>query len=183
MKDLAVFGIGSPFGDDRIGWEVIASLEEEFSTLPDALKKRCLLQTCDRPGLQLINLLQQAKTVILVDAVNIPGTSMGECVCLDETGIVKWCQAGYSSHHWGLAEAVQMAKALHLLPERLLFYGFTIDNNIPFDFALSRLTADLLKKFAAIILSTIICVLEGEMNLQPLGTKWNLYDNDQDTIS
>ncbi|WP_051131846.1 hypothetical protein [Legionella tunisiensis] len=62
MSELLILGIGSPFGDDRLGWEVVHLLQQK-KALHIYSARQLQIMSCDRPGLNLLNLMQNARTV------------------------------------------------------------------------------------------------------------------------
>lgn len=125
MTRVRVFGIGSPFGDDRLSWEVIKGLEQCAALqafTDDQLQLRCI----DRPGMRLLELLQNAHTVILVDAV-LSGASPGTLHELEMSSLLG-VNSPFSSHATGVADALKMGEVLQLLPPELLLYGIAIED-------------------------------------------------------
>jgi hydrogenase maturation protease len=105
---IRIIGIGSPFGDDAAGLEIARMLAQ--SPPPD-----CEVIEADRPGTALVELLEGAAAVILVDAVRSgapPGT-------IHEFGFdeLDHCAARLvSSHDLGVAAAVKLAHKLGRAP-------------------------------------------------------------------
>jgi hydrogenase maturation protease len=120
-----VLGIGSPFGDDRVGWAVIDALRGS-----GALTRARASATCyDRPGLRLVEALTGAEHAILVDAMRsgAPPGSIRRLAAEDLTvasGLL-------SAHGFGVAEAVALARALGALPRRLTVIGIEIADPQP----------------------------------------------------
>jgi hydrogenase maturation protease len=111
-----VVGVGSPFGDDRVGWEVVEALEAG-AWWPELAAHRVSAHLCDRPGAALVGLLQVVGRAIIVDAAHTPGIP---------PGTLRWLQADQlsllrapSSHGFGVAEALALASALGQLPPRV----------------------------------------------------------------
>ena len=124
MNKIAVIGIGSPFGNDTLGWQVIEPLQEKWRSqnLPT---DQIQFIAYDRPGMQLLALLENIKLAILIDAIDDP-----HCV-----GELRWLNAAqlvasgrcYSSHDAGVYEALSLGNALGDLPEELHLAGICID--------------------------------------------------------
>ena len=110
-----VIGVGSPFGDDRAGWEVVTALE----ALRSAAAPWPGVETwiCDRPGASLVHLLAGVDHLVIVDAARAPGWPSGTIRWLDPREI----DAGHatSSHGFGLAETLALADALGDTPSRV----------------------------------------------------------------
>lgn len=123
MKPLRVLGLGSPFGDDQLGWRVIAELER--SSLIADRRDTVELLALDRPHATLLGHLAGAELVILVDAVVgdvAPGTILEyqDIEAIDTPGSL-------STHGWGLAASLQLAAVLGQLPPRWHLFGVVID--------------------------------------------------------
>ena len=119
MKTTLVAGIGSPFGADQLGWQIIEKLESD-SRIPDC----CDLLKLDRPGADLVATIQRYPNVVLIDAVQ-SDQPRGTFVRLD-SGQISQQARGLSSHNFGLAEAVALARAMQQLPEKLVLFGLTV---------------------------------------------------------
>lgn len=113
MKTIKVLGIGSPFGDDQVGWKVIELLK---SHLP--FSEHITLGQHDRPGARLLELMGGANTVYLIDAIK-SGHPLGTIHCFKNTEIFT-IKNHLSTHDLGLAQALQLAKALDVLPEHVI---------------------------------------------------------------
>jgi hydrogenase maturation protease len=101
---IRVIGIGSPFGDDAAGLEVARKLAA--ATLPG-----CEIIAADRPGATLIDLLDGADAVILIDAVK-SGSEPGMIHDLDLGDIDRLGAGLVSSHDFGVAAAMVLASKL-----------------------------------------------------------------------
>lgn len=121
---VRIIGIGSPFGDDRAGWEAAAMLD---AVLPRELLDagRVTVEILDRPGARLIERLNGAETVIVLDAVKsggVPGS-----VCRFTAGQLSSTSSGLSSHGFGVAQALSLAGALGINLRRVIVYGIEVD--------------------------------------------------------
>ena len=58
---IRIIGLGSPFGDDQVGWRVIELLQDRLDPQVD-------LVALDRPGAALINWMAGAQRLVIVDA-------------------------------------------------------------------------------------------------------------------
>ena len=120
MSRVRIIGIGSPFGDDRIGWQAIDHLiEAGFAARfpPDWVS----FEKADRPGGLLISLIRDAELAVLVDAMRsgaVPGTLRR--LCPDE--LVPECGL-LSGHALGVADTLALAEVLGDLPRRVVIYG------------------------------------------------------------
>ena len=119
MPSVLVIGIGNPLrGDDSIGLEIARRL---------ALRKCpcCHLAVVEEPGetTGLMEAWQGRQSVVLIDAV-ATGAKPGTVVRVD-LGKEKFPQ-GFSqstTHSFGLALSVELARALGDLPEWIVFFG------------------------------------------------------------
>lgn len=113
---IAVIGIGSPFGSDRIGWQVIEYFKEQKTFNSDNVR----LQSCDRPGTLLLDYIKDTKKVVLIDAVE--DGIQGNIVVTDKNQLLQQTSL-QSSHQLGVAETIALGDKLGLLPEDLLLLG------------------------------------------------------------
>jgi hydrogenase maturation protein HypF len=115
---IRIIGIGSPFGDDATG--LLAA-----QILANAPPPNCEVIMADRPGVTLVELMEGAEAVILIDAVRsgaAPGTIHE--LSFDDLG-----QRGahlVSSHDLDIATAVRLARRLGRAPDRALAIGLEI---------------------------------------------------------
>ena len=156
MRTLSVLGIGSPFGDDQLGWEVVKLLQQQ-ERLHHFIPHQLHLTCCDRPGMYLLELMRNATDVFLIDAVKT-GAAIGTLHCFKNEDIEDLGHA-LSTHGLGIAEAMRIGAALHELPEHVTLYGVEIAE-VQLQFALSapitaaiaalsvRLEADILSKLS-----------------------------------
>jgi hydrogenase maturation protease len=125
MSRLRILGIGSPSGDDQAGWLVVDALRDLGATAAAGIE----LEKLDRPGAGLVDRLQDADRVILVDAMQ----SGAEPGCIRRFGRHEWPAAGggVSSHGFGLPDALALARELGCLPARLDLYAIEIGSALP----------------------------------------------------
>jgi hydrogenase maturation protease len=115
---VTIIGIGSPFGDDRVGWSVADALAERLSASEARVLK------LDRPGTALLDEVAGRHRAVLVDAA-ATGAAAGtlHCIALEDLPATS---AG-SSHGLGLADALQLGRSLGVLPAHLCLYLVSID--------------------------------------------------------
>ncbi len=118
MSRIAVIGVGSPFADDHIAYDVIQLLQQE--SLPSVS-----LQYYDRPGWYLLEYMQDFDTVHLVDAI-ISDKPIGTLHRYDDIEYFKTQDTLLSSHSFGLAETLLLGKSLNQLPAQLVIHGIEI---------------------------------------------------------
>jgi hydrogenase maturation protease len=136
VSSLLVVGVGSPFGADTLGWEVI-----------DALRRRRVgkagwvveLTTADRPGIHLLELLRGRDAAVLIDAM-FSGAEPGTVRLLERSELAR-CQR-YSSHALGVAEVLNLGEKLQALPPVLRLIGVEVA---------SELTDDVLKRISRLL--------------------------------
>jgi hydrogenase maturation protease len=122
MGRLVIIGIGNPYrSDDAVGLLVARALREKVP--PDV----AVLEQDGEP-VSLIDAWEGAEAVILVDAVSsgaLPGTLHvidSRAVPLDRDLF------RHSTHSFGVAEAVELAKALGRIPPVAWIYGIEGEN-------------------------------------------------------
>jgi hydrogenase maturation protease len=116
-----VIGIGSPFEGDRIGWDVIDLMSSDID-LMNALGEGAELLKLDRPGSGLIERINGAARVILIDALQL--SVEGDLLSLKAEELVgNNCLV--SSHGFGVAEALGLASAMQVMPEQLEIFGLS----------------------------------------------------------
>jgi hydrogenase maturation protease len=125
MSDrVHIIGVGSPFGDDRLGWVAAESLQR--SPVLNGLEPgRIVISVLDRPGAMLLALWDEADHVILMDGVRsgaVPGTRH-RFTARDVTDT----RIPATSHGFGIAAALQLAQVLENLPDRLMLRGIEMD--------------------------------------------------------
>jgi hydrogenase maturation protease len=108
-----IIGCGHPDrGDDAAGLLVARRLR--------ALGLEAEEHTGD--GLSLIERWQESETVILIDAV-VTGAAPGELIIRDGAEARPVADVHRSTHAFGVAEALQLARTLDRMPHRLVIYG------------------------------------------------------------
>lgn len=127
MSLIRVIGIGSLFGDDQIGWEIVRLLKkrERISKIPaDILTVSC----CYHPG-ELLELMQGASYVFLIDAIKSFHLPIGQISRLEKEEIVTAMDGGLSTHELGVASILQLGETLDILPEKIVLYGIEIGDD------------------------------------------------------
>lgn len=119
MNEIKVLGIGSPFGDDQLGWIVAESLIPDLAHLPISIEAH------DRPGMRLLELMNKATFVFLIDAIKSED-KIGTIHRLHNDEILS-VEDRLSTHNIGIAQALALGKALTTLPENIILYGITIN--------------------------------------------------------
>lgn len=108
MKIL-VLGLGQSLrGDDSAGLEAIRLWQEEYPQTAKIVR----VETCELPGLALLDLLEGADAAILVDAVRASAPA-GTLLCLGPDDPESFSPDALSAHGWGVAETLSLGRSLH----------------------------------------------------------------------
>ncbi|MEZ5672990.1 MAG: hydrogenase maturation protease [Thiotrichaceae bacterium] len=113
-----IIGIGSAYGDDQLGWQIVEQLQ---ATLPADIPVDLLI--CASPASELLGLMAHADTIILVDAVHSGTSPLGHFHCWQE--LAQLPHQGLSSHGVDIATMLQLAEILGQLQHWKL-YGVEI---------------------------------------------------------
>jgi len=125
MKRVRILGIGSPSGDDQAGWLTIDALLAAGLQCDEEM----FIEKLDRPGANLIPLLDSAAWVILVDAMQGNGPA-GHIQRFDQGDWPHYTK-GLSTHGFGVLDALSLARELGSLPSRIDLYGIEIGSANP----------------------------------------------------
>lgn len=118
-EPLTVIGLGSPFGDDQVGWWIAERLRQR---VPPSIA-RVLIR--DRPGTSVLEEIAGGPAAMLIDAAHT-GAAAGTIQCLSPAEIEP--RAGvWSSHDMRLGESLCLGRALGILPADLRLYLVSID--------------------------------------------------------
>lgn len=120
-----IIGIGSPFGDDRLGWDVVNWLQQHPQSIPIECAEFPVI-ALDRPGAALITYLQGKQVAIIIDALRA-GLPLG-CLRIYTAEELMDSNQPVSSHGFGLRETLTLAQALDKLPPYLYVIGMEIGN-------------------------------------------------------
>lgn len=126
MKPLRIIGVGNELaGDDAIGPLIIQALKAK------QLKEAELVEARSS-GLGILDLMNGADTVLLIDAVQNgqpPGT-IHRLVIPEDLGLMgqrSWSSGTTSTHAWGLGETLTLGHTLGTLPATTLVYGIELE--------------------------------------------------------
>ena len=113
-----VVGIGSPNGDDRVGWEVADRLS--------AIAEHTVAVRCARTPADLLDWLEGIERLEICDAVS-SNSIVGSVACWQWPS-AQIEQAGFhTSHDLSLPAALSPADALGHLPARVRIWGVTVE--------------------------------------------------------
>ena len=112
-----VIGVGNEIrGDDAAGLIVARRLRERAAT-------RAVVLACEADPAGLLEAWLGAALAIIVDTV-VSGAEPGTVQRFDVSAVPLPAKlVGSSTHALGVAEAIELARALHRLPRRTIVYG------------------------------------------------------------
>ncbi len=112
-----VIGVGNAYrSDDRVGLDVARLVRQAGIPGVDVREE-------SGEGAALLESWQTAETVIIIDAVS-SGAAAGTVRRFELPGdTMPVGYFHYSTHAFSVAEAIELARALNLLPPRLIVYG------------------------------------------------------------
>lgn len=124
MRVARVIGVGSPFGADRVGWEVVDALARPEAWGAGSAPARVSYARCGRPDSRLLEAFAQPGLLILIDAMRSgrPPGSIRWFVAQElmaDGGLI-------SSHDFGIKSALSLASALGNLSAEVLICGIEI---------------------------------------------------------
>lgn len=118
---LLVIGCGNPLaGDDSVGVEILRRLRARADGA-------CQFRDLPQANVELLELFDEADVILFLDAV-VSGAPAGtlHLVPLPWPGLVPRALGPLSSHGWGLAETLELARALGRRAPRLVLLGVEI---------------------------------------------------------
>lgn len=119
MSPVRVIGVASPFGADRIGWDVVEALGR-WEQLP----ARVALSRCARPDGELLGALAVPGLLILIDAMR-SGRSPGTVRRFTAVEVMAG-EYMISTHSFGIKSAMSLAEALASLKAEVWVCGIEI---------------------------------------------------------
>jgi hydrogenase maturation protease len=116
-SNVIVIGVGNSFrGDDAVGLMVARLLKEQSPAHIRVVEQ-------SRQAFALLELWDKTDTVIIIDAV-VSGAEPGTVHRFDvQAGPIPTAWFHGSTHAFGVAEAIELARALGQLPPRVLVFG------------------------------------------------------------
>jgi len=127
MSRVIVVGVGSPYGEDKLGWEVVRQLRLN-PKIQGLSAQNVVIHCADRPGIDLLNVINQTNTVLIIDAA-VSDFPPGTITRLEKNDIEALLKNTYtSSHDFGVLQTIALGKALNQLPEKIVVLGITVAN-------------------------------------------------------
>lgn len=122
LGTIRVIGVGNAWrGDDAAGLLAARRLRERLDSSVEVLE-------AEGDGLALLDLMEGVDHVILIDAVT-GGGQPGTTVRLDLSVERHWgTVVPCSTHAMGIADAIDLARALGRLPKQIILYGIEIES-------------------------------------------------------
>jgi hydrogenase maturation protease len=123
LRPIRVVGVGSPNGDDAVGWEVLKVVRE--SSRGEELELHAV-----EGGQRLLELLDGRGSLILIDALAPAGHPGRVQRFVWPDARLESLQPG-STHDMRPVEALQLATLLGLLPQRVIVWGIEGESFAP----------------------------------------------------
>jgi hydrogenase maturation protease len=122
MGTIRVIGVGNVWrGDDAAGLLAARRLRERLGLSVEVIE-------AEGDGLAILDLMEGIEQVILIDAVKGAGRP-GATTRFDLTAESRWgTVVPCSTHAIGVADAIDLARALERLPKKIILYGIEIDS-------------------------------------------------------
>lgn len=119
---IRVIGVGNDWrGDDAVGLQAARRLRERLGPSVEVIE-------AEGDGLAILDLIEGGEDVILIDAVK-GGGQPGTTVRLDLSVRSRWgTVVPCSTHAIGIADAIDLARALGRLPKQIILYGIEIES-------------------------------------------------------
>jgi len=119
---MRVIGVGNVWrGDDAVGLQAARRLRERLGLSVEVIE-------AEGDDLALLDLMEGAEHIILIDAVR-GGGQPGTTVRLNLSTESRWgTVVPCSTHAMGVADAVDLARALGRLPKQIILYGIEIES-------------------------------------------------------
>ena len=113
-RGIRVVGVGSPHGDDRVGWRLVEDLAESARPGVEAV-------AVSQP-LDLVDHLDDCSVLIVVDACRT-GRAAGSAIVFEWPEDRPKFEGSGSTHGLGLAMALEMAGVLGRLPSSVVLFA------------------------------------------------------------
>ena len=140
-----IMGLGSPHGDDQVGWRLLDILRARASLNADTI--------VIRHAIELLDHLQACDRLILVDGCQT-GAALGTVTRLEWPDPRIHTQHRRSTHDLDVSSALQLADALGKLPLTVIILGIEIGSCQP-ETGLSDSVARALPEFEQCVLNEL----------------------------
>ena len=122
LGTVLVIGVGNAWrGDDAVGLQAARRLRVSLGLSVEVID-------AEGDGLAILDLMEGIDHVILIDAVK-GGGQPGTTVRLDLSVGSRWgTVVPCSTHAMGIADAIDLARALGRLPKQIILYGIEIES-------------------------------------------------------
>jgi len=134
MSDVCIIGLGSPHGDDQLGWELVRLLENEG--VQSSVETPLRITACATLGGEVLECWKGADLAIIVDAVRgaLPPGTVRHIILhpqhdLSEVDAVRTL----TSHSIDLRALMDLAMALDEIPTRVVLIGVEVEACAPFE--------------------------------------------------
>lgn len=122
---LALIGVGSPFSDDTLGWQLLDALSDRGMDMPGW---EVTYQKADRPGAGLLSYLEGLDAAVILDAMQA-NREAGTLLLLDVRDLEQ-AESKLSGHALGVAETLSLGEKLDMLPPRLYIVGIAMGRGL-----------------------------------------------------
>jgi len=136
LTNIRVIGIGSSFGADRLGREIVQQLERDIE-LQDFIPERLTFCALDRPGTGLLALLNNSDRVVLIDALVVDNKTESRREQIIEIKAEDLAEGdiNLSSHAIGIREALVLHRSMENTPASkpssgIVVFGLDAGNDI-----------------------------------------------------
>jgi hydrogenase maturation protease len=120
---IKIIGIGQSLrGDDAVGLVAVQLWQQRYPNTAE--RPDVQVELAELPGIGLLNLLEEARVAILVDAVR-SGARAGTIHVLSENQLEAFGSGSGSAHGWGVAETLALGRKITpaTLPLKLIVIG------------------------------------------------------------
>lgn len=147
-SSIRIIGLGNEFrGDDAVGLLAVRRLRGQVGNRAEVVE-------ADMAGVELLELMKGTHVVLLIDAVR-SGQTPGTIHRLDASGgPIAPELFPRSTHALGVAEAVELARTLGVLPAKVIVYGVEAGDTEA-GHPLSRQVGDALNEVVQLVLREI----------------------------
>jgi hydrogenase maturation protease len=110
LMHILVLGIGQSLrGDDAAGLEAVRRWQTKHPQTAQSVR----VETCELPGLALLDLLDGMDAAVLVDAVQSLTESAGSLLRIGPEDLASFTPDAKSAHGWGVAETLRLGRSLY----------------------------------------------------------------------